>query len=381
MKVYLVGGAVRDRLLGLPVKDRDWLVVGATAEQMREQGFLQPDTGFPVFLHPKSGEEYALARIEHKQGSGYRGFRFDCHPGITLEQDLQRRDLTINAMAEDEQGRLIDPFGGEQDLRDGMLRHVSPAFVEDPLRLLRCARFAARLGRWGFRVSHGTFALLKQMAASGELQTLSPERFWEEMSDALASDQPWRFFTLLQHCGALAVLAPPISRLLDGDDDPGHDSVPARLLPLQRVSGQGGDLLLRKASLLQYLAADDSWLMAQPCERELKELLTLAREFAGRFHAPLQGDAQSLLALFDRCRAWQRVEPCRRLLTLMAASDPLADAGLPELWQKALEAARQVDAGELQQQGFSGRQLGEEITRQRLLRIQRQLDASGERDS
>ncbi|MCB1904166.1 MAG: rhodanese, partial [Gammaproteobacteria bacterium] len=197
MKIYLVGGAVRDRLLGLPVRDRDWVVVGATEAEMLQQGFRRADSDFPVFLHPQSGEEYALARRETKTGPGYRGFSIEAGPEITLEQDLIRRDLTINAIAEDEAGNLIDPFAGQQDLAAGVLRHVSPAFVEDPLRLLRVARFAARLGRWGFRLSHTTHGLMQRMAASEELATLRGERLWQEMKQALAEDQPWRFFQVL----------------------------------------------------------------------------------------------------------------------------------------------------------------------------------------
>jgi len=180
MNIYLVGGAVRDQLLGLPVRDRDWVVVGATEAEMLERGFRRADAEFPVFLHPDTGEEYALARRETKTGPGYKGFRIDAGPDVTLEEDLVRRDLTINALARDQAGRLIDPFDGEADLEQGLLRHISPAFVEDPVRLLRVARFAARLGRWGFRVAHGTHRLLQRMAASEDLAALRPERLWQE---------------------------------------------------------------------------------------------------------------------------------------------------------------------------------------------------------
>ena len=176
MKVYLVGGAVRDRLLGLEPKERDWVVLGATPEDMIAQGFRPVGKDFPVFLHPETNEEYALARTERKTGPGYHGFTFHAAPDVTLEEDLRRRDLTINAMAMTPQGELIDPFGGEDDLQEGILRHVSPAFREDPVRILRVARFAARFADWGFRVSHSTNALMKKMVAEGEVDALVPER-------------------------------------------------------------------------------------------------------------------------------------------------------------------------------------------------------------
>ncbi len=180
-KTYLVGGAVRDALLGLRARERDWVVVGSTPEEMLEQGFKQVGASFPVFLHPENGEEYALARTEKKQGHGYHGFSVDFHPGVTLEEDLQRRDLTINAIARDEDGSLVDPYGGQRDLEEKVLRHVSDAFVEDPLRVLRVARFAARLSGFGFRVHESTLALMREITRSGELQHLAAERIWREI--------------------------------------------------------------------------------------------------------------------------------------------------------------------------------------------------------
>ncbi|MCX7960925.1 MAG: multifunctional CCA tRNA nucleotidyl transferase/2'3'-cyclic phosphodiesterase/2'nucleotidase/phosphatase, partial [Burkholderiales bacterium] len=183
MKAYVVGGAVRDELLGLPVADRDWVVVGATPEQMTAAGFRPVGRDFPVFLHPVTGEEYALARTERKSGRGYRGFTVYCAPEVTLEEDLARRDLTINAMARDEDGRLIDPFGGARDIAAGVLRHVSEAFAEDPVRILRVARFAAR---YGFRVADETMALMRRMVEAGEVDHLVPERVWQELARGLA---------------------------------------------------------------------------------------------------------------------------------------------------------------------------------------------------
>src|ERR1700747_462718 len=209
VKIYRVGGSVRDELLGRAVADRDYVVVGTTPEEMLAQGFRPVGREFPVFLHPATHEEYALARTERKQGRGHRGFTFHAAPDVTLEQDLARRDLTINAMARDAEGRLIDPYGGAADLERGVLRHVGPAFVEDPLRVLRVARFA---GRFGFTVAPETEALLERIAASGELATLTPERVWRELATALMETHPARFFSLLHRCGALAHLLPEIDR-------------------------------------------------------------------------------------------------------------------------------------------------------------------------
>ncbi len=211
MQVYLVGGAVRDKLLGRPVADRDYVVVGATPEHMSAAGFLPVGRDFPVFLHPDTHEEYALARTERKQGHGYTGFVFHASPEVTLEEDLRRRDLTINAMAEDAEGRLIDPYGGRADLEQRRLRHVSEAFVEDPLRVLRLARFAARFP--DFEVVPETLDLCRKLVASGELEHLAAERVWQEISRGLMEVQPSRMFECLRACGALAVLAPEIDRL------------------------------------------------------------------------------------------------------------------------------------------------------------------------
>lgn len=211
--VYLVGGAVRDGLLGIPHRERDWVVVGSTPEALLAAGYRQVGASFPVFLHPETGEEYALARTERKQGRGYHGFAVDFHPGVTLEEDLLRRDLTINAMAQDSEGFLIDPYNGQEDLENRVLRHVSPAFCEDPLRVLRVARFAARFSDQGFRVHESTMELMQQMTASGEIQDLVPERVWTEVAAAMASSRPGKFVEVLRECGALAALLPEVDRL------------------------------------------------------------------------------------------------------------------------------------------------------------------------
>lgn len=220
MKFYLVGGAVRDRLLGLPAGDRDWLVVGATAEAMLEQGYRPVGKDFPVFLHPQSGDEYALARTERKTGPGYHGFEFRAAPDVTLEQDLERRDLTINAMAEDEAGGITDPFGGREDLAARRLRHVSPAFREDPVRILRVARFAARFVPLGFSVAPETMTLMREMVEAGEADHLVPERVWAEMARACAESAPEAFVEVLRECGALARVLPEVDVLFGVPQNP-----------------------------------------------------------------------------------------------------------------------------------------------------------------
>ncbi|NUO72011.1 MAG: multifunctional CCA addition/repair protein, partial [Frateuria sp.] len=213
MRTYLVGGAVRDRLLGRAVTDHDHVVVGATPDDMLAQGFRPVGKDFPVFLHPDSAEEYALARTERKTGHGYHGFAFHADPGVTLEEDLARRDLTINAIAQDECGALVDPFHGQRDIEQRVLRHVSPAFVEDPVRLLRVARFAARFAPLGFHVAEQTMALMRTMVANGEVDHLVPERVWAETRRALGEAQPSAFLRVLRDAGALAVLFPEVDAL------------------------------------------------------------------------------------------------------------------------------------------------------------------------
>jgi len=213
MDIYLVGGAVRDELLGLPAGDRDWVVVGASQQEMEALGYRAVGRDFPVFLHPATGEEHALARTERKSGRGYRGFVVDADRSVTLEQDLQRRDFTINAIARAPDGRLVDPYGGVDDLRDRVLRHVGPAFVEDPLRVLRAARFMARFAPLGFTVAAQTLALMREIAASGELDALVPERVWQELRKALASARPSAFLATLREAGALAAVLPEVDAL------------------------------------------------------------------------------------------------------------------------------------------------------------------------
>jgi tRNA nucleotidyltransferase (CCA-adding enzyme) len=255
---YLVGGAVRDRLLGLPVGDRDYVVVGATPEAMVAAGFRPVGADFPVFLHPTTAEEYALARTERKSGRGYKGFAFHAAPEVTLEQDLARRDLTINAVAEDSEGRLVDPYGGVRDLEARVLRHVSPAFIEDPLRVLRVARFAARFAPLGFAIAPETMALMREIAESGELEHLVPERVFVEMRKTLEGPRPGVFLRVLRDTGALAVLLPELDRLYGTPQRPEfHPEVDAGLHQ-ELVSDMAarlapGDALVGWAALLHDL--------------------------------------------------------------------------------------------------------------------------------
>ncbi len=257
MKTYLVGGAVRDRLLGLTPKERDWVVVGANPEDLLKAGYTQVGKDFPVFLHPKTKEEYALARTERKSGRGYHGFKVHADPAVTLEEDLLRRDLTINAMAEDEQGSLIDPYGGRADLQNKVLRHVSPAFVEDPLRILRVARFAARFQHLGFRLADETRQLLCAMTRNGELNTLVPERVWQEWQRSLREKNPEQFILLLRQCGALGVIIPELDKLFGVPNPPEYhpeiDSGIHTLMVLQAASQLSDDPCVRFAALVHDL--------------------------------------------------------------------------------------------------------------------------------
>jgi tRNA nucleotidyltransferase (CCA-adding enzyme) len=257
METYLVGGAVRDKLLGYPYSERDWVVVGATPKEMEAAGYKPVGKDFPVFLHPHSKEEYALARTERKSGKGYKGFRFFAGPEITLEQDLARRDLTINAMAMDERDNLIDPYGGRNDLENRVLRHVSDAFAEDPLRVLRVARFAARYHHLGFTVAGETLAMMRQLADSDELRHLTAERVWLETRKALSESSPHIYIQVLRECGALAVLFPEIDRLFGveqrADFHPEIDTGVHTLMVLEQAARLSDDTRVRFAALVHDL--------------------------------------------------------------------------------------------------------------------------------
>src|SRR5580658_9879526 len=291
MQVYLVGGAVRDRLLGRPVGERDWVVVGATPAELTAQGFTPVGKDFPVFLHPQSKEEYALARQERKVAPGYHGFTTVFSPQVTLEEDLKRRDLTINAMAEDSTGRIVDPYGGQRDLNDRWLRHVSEAFAEDPVRVLRVARFAARYADAGFRIAPDTRALMAQMTASGEIAALTPERVWRETARALLEPRPEVFFQTLLECGALAVLMPELAALSGVPQPvkwhPEVDTFVHIMLALSIAAARQASLAVRYAVLLhdlgKALTPQEHW----PAHHRHEELGVAAIEqLSQRLRAP-----------------------------------------------------------------------------------------------
>ena len=376
MKTYAVGGAVRDELLGLPVQDRDWVVVGSTPEQMVARGFKPVGKDFPVFLHPDTHEEYALARTERKTAPGYKGFVVHADAGVTLEEDLARRDLTINAIAKGEDGDFIDPYGGRRDLAGKVLRHVSPAFAEDPVRILRVARFAARFH--DFAIADETLALMSQMVTAGEVDHLVAERVWQELARGLMEARPSRMFEALRTCGALARVLPELDRLWGvpqrADYHPEIDtglhvmmvidvaaamklSLPARFAALTHDLGKGttpADVLprhvgheVRSVGLLEPL-----------CERlrvpvECREVARLVARFHGDIHRGGELRATTMLRLLERCDVFRRPERFEEVLGACEAdsrgrgghqSRPYEQA---RLWRAAAAAARAVDAGAL----------------------------------
>jgi tRNA nucleotidyltransferase (CCA-adding enzyme) len=332
MQVYLVGGAVRDELLGRPVHERDWVVVGATPRQMEQAGYKPVGREFPVFLHPQTHEEYALARLERKTAPGYRGFVTEFSPDVTLEQDLLRRDLTINAIARDLNGTLIDPYGGTRDLEKRVLRHVSPAFVEDPVRILRVARFGARFASLGFHVAPETGALMQEMVRNGEVNALVPERVWRETERALSEATPELFFNILDRCDALYVLFPGLSW---SDDD--HRA-------LVRSAQLSPDGAVRFAALLAAVPAKE---LAVLCERlrapaEYRDIARLSASFTTHLRQGLGTDpADTLLTLFEQADAFRRRDRFEKVLCAVQARmdvDPRIPAALSAVTQIVLPA-------------------------------------------
>jgi tRNA nucleotidyltransferase (CCA-adding enzyme) len=378
MEVYRVGGCVRDALLGRPVNDRDWVVVGATPAQMIEAGFKPVGRDFPVFLHPLTHEEYALARTERKTAPGYHGFAFHAAPDVTLEDDLARRDLTINAMAQAEDGRLIDPHGGARDLRERVLRHVGPAFAEDPVRILRLARFAARLA--DFAVAPATLELMRGMVAAGEVDALVPERVWQELSRGLMEAAPARMLEVLRDCGALARLLPELDRLWGVPQPPQHhpevDTGVHMMLVLDTAARLGYALPVRWAALLHDLGKGETdprlWpshhgheersarLAAAVSDRlrapaDCRDLALLVAREHGRIYRVHELRPGTVVDLLERCDALRRPQRFGQLLDACEA-DMRGRTGLEErpfaaraLWLQALAAAAAVDAGAVAQ--------------------------------
>jgi tRNA nucleotidyltransferase (CCA-adding enzyme) len=376
MKIYTVGGAVRDALLGLPVQDRDYVVVGATPEQMIEAGYTPVGKDFPVFLHPRSHEEYALARTERKTAPGYRGFVFHAATHVTLEQDLARRDLTVNAIARAEDGSLIDPFGGQQDLQQKVLRHVSPAFAEDPVRILRVARFAARFPQ--FVVAPETVALMRQMVAAGEVDALVPERVWQELARGLMEDKPSRMFDVLRACGALHQLLPELDALWGVPQPEQHhpeiDTGVHVMLVIDYAARQRYALPIRFAALLHDLGKGATpaamWprhhghealgvkLVERVCQRlkipsDCRDLALMTAREHGNVARAAELRPTTVITLFERCDAFRRPQ---RFIDMLAASacDHFGRTGFEErpfpqaaYLEAALRAAQAVDGGQI----------------------------------
>jgi len=375
MEIYEVGGCLRDELLGLAVKDRDWVVVGATVQQMLEAGFKPVGKDFPVFLHPKTQEEYALARTERKTAAGYHGFVFHADPSVTVVEDLARRDLTVNAIARDPQGRLIDPFGGQADLQARVFRHVSPAFAEDPVRILRLARFMARFEH--FTVAPETLALCRQMVAAGEVDALVPERVWQELSRGLMEPKPSRMIMTLLHCGALQRLLPELAALQAVELTAASGTVD--LLThitqlLDRAAQVQAPLTVRYALMMQGLSQpyllqlkissvfSDINLLRGVCKRlrvpaECRDLALLLAKEASNIHACLEWEATAIVQLLERCDALRKPERFAQLLQACALQAQAiqvfttSEVGQPQAYrpaghlQAALQAIRAVDAG------------------------------------
>jgi len=401
MQIYKVGGCVRDELLGLPVKDRDWVVVGATPEEMLTAGYKPVGKDFPVFLHPQTHEEYALARTERKTAPGYTGFAFHASPGVSLEDDLKRRDLTINAMAETETGELIDPYHGRDDLEQRLLRHVSPAFMEDPVRILRVARFAARLAEFNFHVAEETLELMRGMVANGEVDALVPERVWQETVRALGEATPTRFFEVLRDCGALARLFPELDRLYGVPQPEEHhpeiDTGVHTMLVLQQAARLSTDPKIRFAALVHDLGKGITpkaeWpthaeheergvpLVEALCQRlrvpnDYRDLAILVTRYHLHYHRAAEMTDTAMLETLMGLDAFRRPQRFEEFL-LACEADSRGRPGYenqqydqPAIFRRAYAAAAAIDAAALAQQGLKGDAIAEELARQRLVVIQ-----------
>jgi tRNA nucleotidyltransferase (CCA-adding enzyme) len=401
MQVYLVGGAVRDRLLGRAVSERDWVVVGAAPAELERAGFIPVGRDFPVFLHPKTKEEHALARLERKVAPGYRGFTTEFSPDVTLEDDLKRRDLTINAMAQDDAGNIIDPHGGQRDLEARLLRHVSDAFAEDPVRILRVARFAARYATLGFRVADETLALMRKMVADGEAGALVAERVWTETEKALGEPSPDVFISVLRNCGALAVVYPEIDALFGVPQPakwhPEVDTGVHQLMALREAVKSGGGVPVRFAVLMHDLGKgvtpadklpshpghEDAGvaLVEQLSARlrvpnHLRELAVLTARYHTHVHRAFELRADTVLKTLEGCDALRRPDRFGDFL-LACAADARGRLGLEEraypqreFFAAAREAAAAVSLTAEERAGRSGEQIGQELRKRRMVAIE-----------
>ncbi|HEY0209330.1 multifunctional CCA addition/repair protein [Acerihabitans sp.] len=397
MKKYLVGGAVRDGLLQLPVHEKDWVIVGATPDQLLAQGYQQVGKDFPVFLHPRTREEHALARTERKSGPGYTGFTVHAAPDVTLEQDLMRRDLTINAIAQDEEGRLIDPYHGAADIEQRLLRHVSDAFAEDPLRVLRVARFAARFAHLNFRIAPETLALMRQMADDGELPSISPERVWTETDKALATRNPQVYFQVLRDCGALAALFPEIDRLFGvpapAKWHPEIDTGIHTLMTLSVAAQLTPEVAVRFATLChdvgKGLTPRNLWphhhghgpagvkLVEDLCTRmrvpnSLRDLAKIVAEYHDLIHTVDRLTPKTLMKLFSAIDVWRKPERLEQMI-MTSEADARGRTGFEnnpypqgDYLREAYRTAAAVTNRDVIDAGFTGAEIGEEIRLRRL---------------
>lgn len=405
MKIYEVGGAVRDALLGLPVAERDWVVVGAVPDDLLELGFRQVGRDFPVFLHPSSGEEYALARTERKVGPGYTGFTFDTSRAVTLEEDLRRRDLTVNAMARDGSGAVIDPYGGRADLKARLLRHVSPAFREDPLRVLRTARFAAKFHGLGFAIAPETAALMAAIVADGELEALRPERVWQETEKALAAASPRVYFETLRSCGALGRVFPEIDRLFGVPQPerwhPEIDTGLHTMMALEVGAGLTEDVAVRYAVLTHDLGKGETpesmWprhhghgersveilrRIAErlPIPKRHQKLAERVARYHGLAHTVAELRPKTILELLTAVDGLRPSDAPLEAFLLACEADARGRAGLEhrpynqaDALRRARRAALAIDASAVQDGSLAGPDLGAAIRRARVAAIRNEL--------
>lgn len=397
MKIYLVGGAVRDSLLNQPVVDKDYVVVGSSVEQMLALGYQQVGKDFPVFLHPKTQQEYALARTERKTGNGYQGFSCDANQQVTLEQDLLRRDLTINAIAQDEQGNLHDPYHGVDDIKAKVLRHVSDAFIEDPLRVLRVARFAARFHHLGFNIAPETLQLMSDIANSGELEHLTPERVWQECDKALGSQSPQVFFEVLKECQALNVLFPEVDALFGVPQPekwhPEIDSGIHTLMVLEQTSKLSPNKAVRFAALVhdlgKALTPKQDWpkhhghgqkglaAIKKLCKRikvpnEYRDLALLVSDQHQNIHNAFELRAETIIKLFDKADFWRKPQRLTDLL-LCCHGDIRGRTGFEQAQypqadylQHCLQLANQVDVQSIIAEGHQGAAIKSQLQLKRI---------------
>ena len=402
MKIYLVGGYVRDQLLGLKTKDRDWVVVGSTPEEMLQQDYRQVGKDFPVFLHPQTNEEYALARTERKTSPGYSGFSFHAAADVTLEEDLIRRDLTINAIAQSDDGTLIDPFNGQADIKAKILRHVSAAFVEDPVRILRVARFAARFANLGFTIAEETQKLMAEMVSNGEVDSLVSERVWQETQRALTEKTPARYFEVLRDCGALSRLFPEIAQLWGIPQPEKHhpeiDTGIHTMMVLTQAAKLSNDAKVRFAALVHDLGKGitpkEQWpkhiehetrgvpLVEALCDRyripnDYRELAILVTKYHLHYHRAAELRDDTFLKTLESLDAFRRPERFE-LFLLACEADSRGRTGYeeqhfeqPEIFRKVFNAANAINAKELVALGLKGTEIKNELAKQRVAAIKK----------